>query len=137
MNRLSKSIPRFRIIKLDESKPIDVLIGNCSRMHCRKRRDKFADEGSRERFASFFISVQQEEEEETADHEDGTALCLERVVTDLQVPFAEDSDGFEHAHLIIQKTIELVPYLLRWCQSVFKKASPRRAWARGEVIIRV
>ncbi|XP_019084830.1 PREDICTED: uncharacterized protein LOC104711589 isoform X2 [Camelina sativa] len=33
-----------------------------------------------------------------------------------QVPFAEDSDGFEPARLIIQKTIELVPDLLRWCQ---------------------
>ncbi|XP_010503716.1 PREDICTED: uncharacterized protein LOC104780873 [Camelina sativa] len=32
-----------------------------------------------------------------------------------QVPFAEDSDGFEPTHLILQKTIELVPDLLRWC----------------------
>lgn len=33
-----------------------------------------------------------------------------------QVRFAEDSDGFESTQLILQKTIELVPDLLRWCQ---------------------
>ncbi|EOA23365.1 hypothetical protein CARUB_v10019578mg, partial [Capsella rubella] len=33
-----------------------------------------------------------------------------------QVHFAEDSDGFDSPHLILQKTIELVPNLLRWCQ---------------------
>lgn len=33
-----------------------------------------------------------------------------------QVRGAEDSDGFEPTHLILQKTIELVPDLLRWCQ---------------------
>lgn len=33
-----------------------------------------------------------------------------------QVSFAEDSDGFEPTHLILQKIIELVPDLLRWCQ---------------------
>ncbi|CAA7019431.1 unnamed protein product [Microthlaspi erraticum] len=33
-----------------------------------------------------------------------------------QVSFAEDSDGLEPTHLILQKVTELVPDLLRWCQ---------------------
>ncbi|XP_019102317.1 PREDICTED: uncharacterized protein LOC104791270 isoform X2 [Camelina sativa] len=40
-----------------------------------------------------------------------------------QVPFAEESDGFEPTHLILQKTIELVPDLLRWCHPKLESQS--------------
>ncbi|VVB05182.1 unnamed protein product [Arabis nemorensis] len=40
-----------------------------------------------------------------------------------QVRFAEDSDSFGPAHLILQKTIELVPNLLRWCQPKIESQS--------------
>ncbi|ESQ45484.1 hypothetical protein EUTSA_v10010194mg [Eutrema salsugineum] len=40
-----------------------------------------------------------------------------------QVGFAEDSDAFGPTHLIVQKTIELVPDLLRWCQPKLENQS--------------
>ncbi|KAJ0231463.1 Golgin [Hirschfeldia incana] len=40
-----------------------------------------------------------------------------------QVHFAEDSDAFGTMHLILQKTIELVPDLLRWCQPKLESQS--------------
>ncbi|CAH8305717.1 unnamed protein product [Eruca vesicaria subsp. sativa] len=40
-----------------------------------------------------------------------------------KVPFAEDSDAFETTHLILQKIIELVPDLLRWCQPKLESQS--------------
>lgn len=40
-----------------------------------------------------------------------------------QVRFAEDSDGFGPTHLILQKTTELVPDLLRWCQPKLESQS--------------
>lgn len=40
-----------------------------------------------------------------------------------QVRFAEDSDGFGPTHLILQKTIELVTDLLRWCQPKIESQS--------------
>ncbi|KAL1223906.1 hypothetical protein V5N11_007302 [Cardamine amara subsp. amara] len=40
-----------------------------------------------------------------------------------QVRFAEDNDGFEPTHLILQKTIELIPDLLCWCQPKLESQS--------------
>ncbi|KAF8081266.1 hypothetical protein N665_0896s0006 [Sinapis alba] len=40
-----------------------------------------------------------------------------------QVRFAEDSDTFGTTHSILQKTIELVPDLLRWCQPKLESQS--------------
>lgn len=40
-----------------------------------------------------------------------------------QVRFAEDSDGFEPIHMILQKTIELVPDFFRWCQPQLESQS--------------
>ncbi|CAH2064478.1 unnamed protein product [Thlaspi arvense] len=37
--------------------------------------------------------------------------------------FAEDSDGFGPTHLILEKTIDLVPDLLRWCQPKLESQS--------------
>lgn len=54
------------------------------------------------------------------NNEDGTVFLgnfvqfLSTVVQ--QVRFAEDSDAFGPTHSLLQKSIELVPDLLRWCQ---------------------
>ncbi|KAG7628000.1 putative protein Line [Arabidopsis thaliana] len=40
-----------------------------------------------------------------------------------QVRVVEDSDDFEPSYLILQKTIELIPDLLRWCQPKLKSQS--------------